>query len=228
MTVTASVASAQATREHIIVSGGPALLTWEKLRFKADQHDKFHFNFIRPVAWSRIGQLQKIHGKGSKITWLVHRPSYEKRQRESGKPLIQWIQSVISKYPAVKLVWFSSGDDVINYINSGQNRRRTKVGGVDFYLHSNKYCFMFDYSSDILGGSKAFLHQRDIGRLKRSAFAKGAQSKSWGCHTGESMSAAWRKATGTKLWGAIGKTDYSDISLNKGVPKLSPNGRWAY
>ncbi len=215
-------------REHLIVSGGPASLNWERLRFPADQHDKFHFNFVRPAAWSRIPQLIKLYGKDAHITWLVYRPAYERRQRESGKPLIQWIESVIRKYPTVKLVWFSSTDELIRYINSGQNRRRLKIGSIDFYLHSNKYCFMFDYSSEILGCSKEFLHIRDIKRLKRRAFAKEAQSKSWGCHTGESMSAHWRKATGTKLWGAIGKTDYSDISINKGVPKLSPGGRWSY
>lgn len=219
---------AREQREHLIVSGGPALESWERLRFEADRHDKFHFNFIRPAAWSRIPQLQSLYGKDAKITWLVYRPAYENRQRESGKPLIQWIESVIRKYPAVKLVWFSTTDELINYINRGQNRRQLKIGSIDFYLHSNKYCFMFDYSSEILGASKAFLHQRDLNRLKSSAFAKEAQSKSWGCHTGESMSALWRKATGTKLWGAIGKTDYSDISINRGIPQLSPGGRWSY
>ena len=67
-------------REHIMVSGGPALLAWEKLRFEADQHDKFYFNFVRPVAWARIPQLKKLYGKDASVTWLVYRPAYEKRQ----------------------------------------------------------------------------------------------------------------------------------------------------
>ena len=226
--VSLAQAQREQRREHIMVSGGPALLAWEKLRFEADRHDKFYFNFIRPVAWARIPQLQSLYGKDASITWLVYRPAYEKRQRESGKPLISWIESVVRKYPTVKLVWFSKGDEVINYINRGQNRRKMKIGSVDFYLHSNRYCLMFDYSAEILGCSKAFLHQRDMKKIKRSAFAKGAQSKSWGCHTGESMSGLWRKQTGTKLFGAIGKTDYSNISTNGGVPSLSPRGRWAY
>ncbi len=225
-----SVAHAQDPQEHIIVSGGPALLKWERLRFKADQHDKWYFNFIRPAARVRIPQLKKIYGDQAKITWMVYRPAYERRQREAGKPLIRWIESVIEKHPTVNLVWFDSGDDVINYINRGQNRRRLKIGSMDFYLHSNKYCFMFDYSCEILGCSKAFLHQNDLSKLRRSAFAKNAQSKSWGCHTGESMSSYWRKATGTKLWGAIGKTDYSNINTGGSYknPALDPRGRWAY
>lgn len=227
-TTTPSGSGKGPAREHLIVSGGPALLKWEQLRLPADQHDKFHFNFIRPAAWDRIPKLQKLHGKDAKITWLVYRPAYERRQRESGKPLIDWIQSVIRKYPSVNLVWFNTTDDLINYINRGPNRSRLKIGSIDFYLHSNRYCFMFDYSSEILGASKAFLHQDDLKRLRRGAFAPEAQCKSWGCHTGESMSSHWRRATGTKLWGAIGKTDYSDISLNQGVPQLSPGGRWSF
>jgi hypothetical protein len=47
--------------------------------------------------------------------------------------------------------------------------------------------------------------------------------KSWGCHTGESMSRLWREATGTRMWGAIGKTDYSTGEL----PALSSvGGKW--
>lgn len=222
------MAASSKPTEHIIVSGGPALLSWERLRFQADQHDKFHFNFIRPAAWNRIPQLLKLYGKDAHITWMVFRPAYELRQKESGKPLINWIESVIRKYPTVKLVWFRTTDEFIDYVNRGPNRRNLKIGSMDFYLHSNKYCFMFDYSSEILGVSKHFLHIKDLKRLKRRSFAREAQSKSWGCHTGEAMSAEWRKVTGTRLWGAIGKTDYARISVNRGVPQLSPGGRWSY
>ncbi len=212
--------------EHIIVSGGPAIQSWERLRFPKDQHDKWHFNFIRP-ARVRMEKLYKIHGKDTQITWLVYQPAYQKRQREDGKAHISNIQSVQRKF-GVNLVWFTKGDDVINYINSGQNRRHTKVASVDFFLHSNRHCFMFDYSCEILGCSKAFMHESDLKKLRRSAFAKTAQSRSWGCHTGERMSETWRKATGTRLWGAVGKTDYSKMSENGWMPVLSPGGRWRY
>jgi hypothetical protein len=47
--------------------------------------------------------------------------------------------------------------------------------------------------------------------------------KSWGCHTGESMSKKWAAATGVKMIGAIGKTQYRTEEL----PFLSSNnGRW--
>jgi hypothetical protein len=47
--------------------------------------------------------------------------------------------------------------------------------------------------------------------------------KSWGCHTGESMSKKWLAATGVPMWGVIGKTQY----MMEELPVLSSkNGKW--
>jgi hypothetical protein len=94
----------------------------------------------------------------------------------------------------------------------------------EYFGHSNKYCFMFDYSGVIYGASTSWLHEKDLSRINGSAFTRDAYCKSWGCHTGESMSRAWKRATGLPMWGAIGKTDYS--SPGGGV-FLSPGGRWS-
>jgi hypothetical protein len=83
---------------------------------------------------------------------------------------------------------------------------------------------MLDYSNNISGASKAWLHERDLGKLKRSSFARDAKCRSYGCHTGESMSARWRAATGVRLWGAFGKTVYS----NPLKPIVSPGGYWKF
>jgi hypothetical protein len=40
------------------------------------------------------------------------------------------------------------------------------------------------------------------------------------------MTKKWRRATGKKMIGAIGKTDYSNGHLRNWVPGLSPGGRW--
>jgi len=57
----------------------------------------------------------------------------------------------------------------------------------------------------------------------RRIFAKGPFEKSWGCHTGEEMSRYWHAATGTRMWGAIGKTQFMDEEL----PILtSEGGKW--
>ncbi|MEM0896077.1 MAG: hypothetical protein AAGJ79_04260, partial [Verrucomicrobiota bacterium] len=107
------------------------------------------------------------------------------------------------------------------------DRRRTKIGGFEYFGHSNKFAFMFDYSNWISGVSKSWLHEADLRKISRRAFAKDAYCQSWGCHSGESFCAAWRKATGTKMWGAEGKTDYSVLQYGK-LPEISGNGRWKY
>lgn len=219
----ASALRAQADREYIIVSGGPSLMEWEK--FKAEPHDRWWGNFIRS-ARLRIQEIRKELGPGKRITWLVHRPSYARRaarmRGQDNTDVIANILSVRDKFD-VNLVWFDDGGDVINYLNAGMPRNQVKVSGFEFFGHSNSRCFMFDYSNEIDSGSKAWLHQNDFRRLHRGIFAKDAFIKSWGCHTGESMSKAFRRATGKRMIGAIGKTDYSHISTQG---QVLVNGRW--
>lgn len=210
--------------EYIIVSGGPSLVSQESYRREAHRHDRWWGNFIRTARF-RIEQLQKASNGAVNITWLVYRPGYEARQNEDGQPHVTNIESVRDKYK-IRLVWFSSGEEVINYINGGQDRSRVKVSGFEYFGHSNKFCFIFDYSNHILGASAAFLHQSQLGSISRKAFARGAYCKSWGCHTGESFSAEWRRVTGAKMIGAIGKTDYSK-TYEGTLPFVSPGGRWS-
>lgn len=210
-------------REYILVSGGPSLIEWEK--FKAEPHDRWWGNFIR-AARVRIQELQKEHGPNTRITWLVHRPSYVRRaSRQDNADLIANINSVRDKF-GVNLVWFNKGSEVIDYLNYGQPRGQVKIANFEFYGHSNRACFMFDYSNEIDSGSKSWLHEKELFRIKRGIFTKDAFVKSWGCHTGESMSKAWRRATGTRMIGAIGKTDYAYGHLRGWVPALSTGSRW--
>ncbi|NLT69451.1 MAG: hypothetical protein GXX91_01990 [Verrucomicrobiaceae bacterium] len=209
--------------EYIIVSGGPALLYWEGYRREAHRHDRWWGNFIR-TARIRIEQLQKASNNAVNLTWLVYRPGYETRAQEDGEPLISHIESVRDKY-GVNLVWFNHGDEVIHYLNAGRNRSQVKVSGFEYFGHSNKFCFIFDYSNHILGASKSFLHQGDLDKINRKIFAKGAYAKSWGCHTGESFSQEFRRVTRIKMIGAVGKTDYSECYKGT-LPFVSGGGRW--
>ncbi len=209
--------------EYIIVSGGPALKGWEQFRRPGHQHDNWWGNFIR-TARLRIVQLQKQTKGQIKITWMVYRPGYVTRAKEDGADLIGNIESVRDKYK-INLIWFDEGDDVINYINSGKNRMGTKVSGFEYFGHSNKFCFVYDYSNNMLGASRAFLHQSDLKKLKRSSFAKGAYCKSWGCHSAESFCKEFRRTTGRKMIGAMGKTDYSN-TWRMILPTVSAGGRW--
>ena len=114
---------------------------------------------------------------------------------------------------------------MVNYLNAGRPRHLVKIASLDWFLHSNKACFMFDYSNEIDSGSKSWLHENELGRINRGIFAKRAVVKSWGCHTGESMSKKWKRATGVPMIGAVGKTDYAVMYRNNWLPALS-KGRW--
>jgi len=215
--------AAEAGREYILLSGGPSLIEWEK--YKSAPHDRWWGNFIR-AARVRIQELRAKHGPGARITWLVYRPAYVRRaQRQDNADLIANITSVRDKF-GVNLVWFDTTDQLINYLNNGQPRDRVKIANFEFFGHSNRACFMFDYSNEIDSASKVWLHENDLRKIRRSIFTPDAFVKSWGCHTGESMSAKWKAATGKRMIGAIGKTDYAYGHLRGWVPALSSGSRW--
>ena len=227
--VLAPLAARAVGGEHIFVSGGPALRGWEKLRKSTDQHDNYWHNFVRKAKW-RMFEVLKEEGPDTQITWMVYKPAYVRRASEEGRPLVQWVESVRDEFfkdrhnKDIKLIWIDSGDDIVRYINSGPGRRRNKVAMFEYFGHSNRHAFLLDYSSAVMGASKAWLHEDDLAKLKRNAFAKGAFCRSFGCHTGESMSKTWKKATGVRMWGVQGKTDYSD----ERTVKVSTGGFWKY
>jgi len=196
--------------EHVIVTGGTALRKWENYRVTEDQHDRWWANFVR-ASTLRMAELRKAYGPDAPIVWLVYQPSYQARGREDGKPYTSWIAEQAAKR-RVTLVWFNGSGDFIQKLNS---RPRGSVETFDFFGHSNRHAFMFDYSAEIIGASTAWLHERDLPRIRSSIFAKNAYCKSWGCHTGESMSAVWKKSTGTALEGARGPTVYNDVGQGK-------------
>jgi hypothetical protein len=206
--------------EWIILVGGPSMYQWEK--YKAQPHDHWWANFVR-AARLRTEQIRAERGPDQKITWLVFRQGYVDRATQEKQDLISNIESVRDKFD-IHLVWFDNGGEVLRYINSGQPRDQMKVGGFEYFGHSNKACFMFDYSNVIDSACKAWLHEKELSKIDRRVFARGAYVKSWGCHTGESMSQKWYTATGTHMIGAIGKTQF----MMEELPILSsPYGRWA-
>lgn len=221
---TGGAQAAPVEREYIFISGGPALYEWEK--FKPVIHDRWWGNFIRP-ARVRMQQLRSELGPTARITWLVYKRGYERRSQRMNEPdLIANIKSVRDRF-GINLVWISSGQDIINYLNNGQPRDRVKIANLEYYGHSNKACFMLDYSNEIDSGSKAWLHEDELIGIRRGIFTRDAHIKSFGCHTGESMSRKWRRATGKPMIGAIGKTNYAPMYRNNWVPVLSEGGRWA-
>lgn len=202
--------AAPVTGEYIMLVGGPSLMVWEKYKGEA-AHDHWWANFVR-AARIRTEQIRAQAGPDVPITWLVYGPGYKDRAQQEKQDLFGFIGSVRDKFN-LKLVYFSKGDEVINYLNNGQPRDTLKVADFEYFGHSNAKCFMFDYSSNIESACKSWLHEDELKKINGKAFARGAFVKSWGCHTGESMSKKWRAATGTPMWGVIGKTQYMTEEL---------------
>jgi hypothetical protein len=219
LTAATPLRAADPSREYIIIAGGVSLHIWEK--WKAAPHDGWWMNFIR-ASRIRIQQFHQEFGPDLNITMLVYRPSYVTRGRQDGEDHLSKINSVRDAY-RIKLVYFDSTSELLNYINAGQPRDRVKIASLEYFGHSNKACFMFDYSNDIDSASKCWLHEKELGQIRRGIFTKDAFVKSWGCHTGESFSKKWRSATGVPMIGAVGKTQY----MNEVLPILSTaGGRW--
>lgn len=204
--------------EVVLISGGVSLHKWEQ--YKPNPHDRWWMNFVR-AARIRIQQIRKVE-PDAQITWFVFRPAYVRRGREEKKDLIKLVDSVRDAY-GVRRIYFSKAQEIIDYLNKGRDRERIKIGDFEYFGHSNKACWMFDYSNFIDSSSKAWLHEDDLPKLLPGIFAKGAYAKSWGCYTGESMSRHFQSATGVPLWGAVGKTQYRTDEL----PMLAGwRGKW--
>jgi hypothetical protein len=216
-----SQAYCAAPGETVFLLGGPSLQQWEK--YKARPHDHWWANFVR-AARIRTEQLREQLGSDAPITWLVYKQGYLDRAQQDKQDLINFIDSVGEKFN-VKIVYFRNGSDVIDYLNHGQPRDRLKVSDFEYFGHSNKACFMFDYSSNIDSACKSWLHESELTQINRKIFARKPFIKSWGCHTGEQMSKKWYEATGTHMIGAVGKTQY----MMEELPVLvSQNDKWVY
>ena len=209
-------------REYIMLSGGPSILVWEK--WKSQPHDLWWQNFIR-AAEIRITELKSQGVPASQITWFVYRTAYETRSRQEGQNLLGNI-STLGNSLGVKLKFFSRSTQVMDYLNAGQPRSSVPIADLEYFGHSNKACWMFDYSNFIDSASKVWIHEDELYKLAPGIFARDAFIKSWGCHTGESMSQKFRRATGMKMWGATGRSQYMTHEL----PVLADpsNSRWRY
>lgn len=217
--LTRQAPAAPVTSEYVLLVGGPSLMVWEK--YKQQPHDHWWANFIR-AARIRTEQIRAQAGPDAKITWLVYRQGYKDRGVQEKQDLFGFIDSVRDKFN-LNLVYFSNGTDVINYLNNGQPRDSVRVADFEYFGHSNRACFMFDYSSNIESACKSWLHEDELKKINGRVFARGAFAKSWGCHTGESMSKKWYAATGVPMWGVIGKTQYMMDELPVTV---GANAKW--
>jgi len=214
-----AISHLQAAGEEIILSGGPALRFFEK--GKTASHDFFWGNFIES-ATLRIKQIQPTLPPDDHITWVIFRPSYERRGAEERLNLISAIEQRAQSL-GVSLVWFNDRDELIRYLN--KRDESLPITRLEYFGHSNRRCWMFDYSNRLDGScvEPLVLHMENFNQISASAFSPDAYCRSWGCHSGEEFTLYWKASLGIPMVGAIGKTDYS----NGGLPFLStPDGKW--
>jgi ABC-type sugar transport system ATPase subunit len=123
----------------------------------------------------------------------------------------------------LKLVFVDTADQACKAINNA-GRGKDKITSFYYFGHSNAHAFMLDYSSDIIGASKQWIHEKDLEtKLKKTAFAPNADCWSFGCYTGNSMSATWQKAVGVPLWGNTSFTRYQPVGWGE-LPE--GGGQW--
>ncbi|MGF1677997.1 MAG: hypothetical protein ACFCUX_02260 [Candidatus Methylacidiphilales bacterium] len=209
--------SSSLATETLFISGGPSLRVFE--RHKSPPHDRFWGNFI--TSGMAVFKQNEAEIRASTFTWLIFRPAYERRGQEIGHDLIKEIETMVSPTGA-RIVWFHDRDSLLDYLHKGQDRNKIKISRLEYFGHSNKRNWCFDYSNFVDGAvmESMCLHVKHLPAIKSTIFSPNAFTRSWGCHSGEEYSQAWFAATRTRMWGAVGKTDYS----TGGVPKLSNSG----
>ena len=190
---------------EVILTGGVALTSWEYLRGPA-KHDNWWANFVR-ASTVRMEQARS-QNPSLRFEWIVYRPAYITRGKEDGKDYISMIRDLATKYNA-KLTFVDTADAAYAAINAVGTRNITSFY---YFGHSNASAFMLDYSNSIIGSSKQWIHENDLAkRIRRNVFAPGAKCYSYGCYTGMSMSAKWRKALGVPLIGNTESTRYQPV-----------------
>ncbi|MFI3242661.1 MAG: hypothetical protein R3Y56_00245 [Akkermansia sp.] len=203
----------------VILAGGVALRQWEELR-GPQAHDRWWANFIR-ASTMHMARLRAKDAK-ARITWIVYQPAYAARGKADGKPYVAWIEDNAKRYGA-ELVWFRTSEEMYRAINNTP-RGKDKVKSFYYFGHSNAYAFMLDYSCDIIGVSKVWIHQSDLAKyINPAIFAPQADCWSFGCYTGNSMSKVWKASFGVSLWGNTEATRYQPLSSGR-MPE--GNGKW--
>ena len=208
----------------VLISGGPALRSFEK--FKKASHDKYWGNFI-DSALTRAEELKKDLKPGDEIVWLVFRPSYTSRTAEDQSDYLKILEERGAKI-GISPTYFDNKTQLFTLLRRDGSKEKPKISRLEYFGHSNKKCWMFDYSNRVDGGAlePLVVHVDDLDKISGSSFTPNAECVSYGCHSGEEFSQRWRMIVGRPMVGAVGKTDYSD----GGMPKLSngKEGAWVY
>jgi len=217
-------ASQTRANDIVLISGGPALRSHE--RYKPNTHDRYWANFV-DSALARVKELRQELGPDDRLTWLVFRPGYVRRGVEEKQDYIKTLEER-GQLHGLTPIYFDDKHQLFTLMRRDGSPERPKISRLEYYGHSNKKCWMFDYSNRVDGGAidPLVVHVDDLENISGSSFTPNATCVSYGCHSGEEFSQRWRMIVGRPMVGAVGKTDYSA----GGMPKLSEGkgGSWVY
>ena len=217
-------ASQTQANDIVLISGGPALRSHE--RYKPNTHDRYWANFV-DSALARVKELRQELGPDDRLTWLVFRPGYVRRGMEEKQDYLAILEER-GQLHGLTPIYFDDKHQLFTLLRRDGSPARPKISRLEYYGHSNKKCWMFDYSNRVDGGAiePLVVHVDDLENISGSSFTPNATCVSYGCHSGEEFSQRWRMIVGRPMVGAVGKTDYSA----GGMPKLSEGkgGSWVY
>ena len=159
--------SAQA-EDIVLISGGPALRSHE--RFKPNTHDRYWGNFV-DSALARVKELRQEFGPDDRITWLVFRPGYVRRGAEEKQDYLKILEER-GQLHGLTPIYFDDKDQLFRLLRRDGSPERPKIARLEYYGHSNKKCWMFDYSNRVDGGAiePLVVHVDDLEKISGSSF----------------------------------------------------------
>ena len=197
---------------EVVLCGGVALRSWENLRGPS-AHDNWWANFVRASTVYIDSALANDPKKD--IVWIVHRPSYITRGKETQIDYISRIRQTAGKRH-LRLRFVDTADEAYKAINQAPRNKKDKVTAFYYFGHSNPHAFMLDYSNSVMAASKAWMHEKDLAsKINKNIFAPDAECWSYGCYTGRSMSKYWKDAFGVGMWGNTESTRYQPVGEGK-------------
>ena len=155
----------------VLISGGPALRSHE--RFKINTHDRYWGNFV-DSALARVKELRK-ELPNDRITWLVFRPGYIRRGNEEKQDYLKILEER-GQLHGLTPIYFDDKEQLFTLLRRDGSPERPKIARLEYYGHSNKKCWMFDYSNRVDGGAieSQVVHVDDLENISSSSFTPNA------------------------------------------------------
>jgi hypothetical protein len=139
------------------------------------QYDNKKANKLMFLSQS-IRELKILAEKGdpnARRTWVIFKDGYPEN-------VLKVLQEEAKSYGA-NIILVSNTQDLIGYINSGQDRNQTKVARLSLYAHGLPGQIAFGYNMP--NGSSMALTKQDVPQINKAAFAENGHIASQACRT---------------------------------------------